>query len=103
MTSRSRNQGVAIISVLLIVAVVTVLATRMSGQLRMQIARVSGSVHAEQAYWHWLSAEALLRQVLLRELAESEGRTHLQQAWSSRQGPFPVRGGAIGGRVRDLH
>lgn len=103
MSSRQRTQGVAIISVLLIVAVVTVLATRMSGQLRMQIARVSGSEHAEQAYWHWLSAEALLRQVLLREHETSEGRTHLQQAWASRQGPFPVRGGAIGGRVRDLH
>lgn len=98
-----RTQGVAIISVLLVVAIVTVLATRMSSHLQLQIARVSGSEHAEQAYWHWLSAEALVRQVLLQEHEESEGRTHLQQGWASQQGPFPVRGGAIGGRVHDLH
>ncbi len=95
--------GVAIISVLLVVALVTILATRMSGHLQMQIARVSGSEHAEQAYWHWLSAEALVRQVLLKEHEESEGRTYLQQGWATQQGPFPVRGGLIGGRVYDLH
>src|SRR5690554_5863427 len=98
-----RTQGVAIISVLLVVAIVTVLATRMSGHLQLQIARVSASEHAEQAYWHWLSAEALVRQVLIREHEDSEGRTHLQQGWATQQGPFPVRGGAIGGRVHDLH
>ncbi|MCO4321581.1 type II secretion system minor pseudopilin GspK [Aliidiomarina quisquiliarum] len=101
--AQQRTQGVAIISVLLVVALVTILATRMSGHLQMQIARVSGSEHAEQAYWHWLSAEALVRQVLLKEHEESEGRTHLQQGWATQQGPFPVRGGFIGGRVYDLH
>ncbi len=104
MSSHSQpSKGVAIISVLLVVAIVTVLATRMSGQLRLQIARVTSSEHAEQAYWHWLSAEALVRQVLLQEHETSKGRTHLKQGWATQQGPFPVRGGAIGGRIRDLH
>lgn len=101
--TKQPTPGVAIISVLLVVALVTILATRMSGHLQLQIARVSGSEHAEQAYWHWLSAEALVRQVLLTEHEESEGRTHLQQGWATQQGPFPVRGGFIGGRVHDLH
>ncbi|MCC5855663.1 MAG: type II secretion system minor pseudopilin GspK [Idiomarina sp.] len=100
---RIKERGVALITVLLVIAVIAYLAARMTGHLQVQIGRVSASDHAEQAYWHWLSAEALVRQVLLTEHQESEGRSHLGQGWATQQGPFPVRGGLIGGRVRDLH
>ncbi|MCH8492608.1 MAG: type II secretion system minor pseudopilin GspK [Idiomarina sp.] len=101
--ARQKQQGFAIITVLLVVAIIVVLAMQMSSRLRIQVARIASSDYAEQAYWHWLSAEALVRQVLLTELEESEGRTHLEQNWALQQGPFPVRGGAIGGRIQDLH
>ena len=99
----ARQGGFAIITVLLVVAVVALLAMQMSTRLRMQVARVASSDYAEQAYWHWLSAEALTRQVLLLELENDDGRAHLNQNWASAQGPFPVRGGFIGGKIRDLH
>lgn len=102
-TISQQQKGVAIISVLFVVVLVTLLATRMSRHLQEQIARVGASEYAEQAYWHWLSAEALVRQVLLQEHKESDGRTHLQQGWATQQGPFPVRGGSIAGQVIDLH
>lgn len=98
-----RSRGFAIITVLLVVALIAVLAMQMSGRLRMQIARIASSDYAEQAYWHWMSAEALVRQVLLLELAEDEGHTNLSQNWATQQGPYPVRGGLIAGRIRDLH
>ncbi|EGN74715.1 type II secretory pathway, component PulK [Idiomarina sp. A28L] len=98
-----RSRGFAIITVLLVVALIAVLAMQMSGRLRMQVARIASSDYAEQAYWHWMSAEALVRQVLLVELAEDEGHTNLSQNWAIQQGPFPVRGGLIAGRIRDLH
>ncbi|RUO32778.1 type II secretion system minor pseudopilin GspK [Aliidiomarina sanyensis] len=98
-----RNKGSAIITVLLIIAFVTIIAVQMSERLRMQIARVASTDFAEQAYWHWLSAEALTRQVLLAELENDDWRAHLGQNWANQQGPFPVRGGQIGGRIRDLH
>lgn len=103
MKSPHRQQGVAIITVLLIVVIVTVLAVQMSGRLRLQIARVISSDHAEQAYWHWMSAESLVRQVLLAELEEDDNRVHLQQNWATQQGPFPVRNGMIAGEIKDLH
>ncbi|MCL5255603.1 MAG: type II secretion system minor pseudopilin GspK [Gammaproteobacteria bacterium] len=103
MKSPKRQQGVAIITVLLIVVIVTVLAVQMSGRLRLQIARVISSDHAEQAYWHWMSAESLVRQVLLAELEEDDNRVHLQQNWATQQGPFPVRNGMIAGEIKDLH
>ncbi|MCH8502279.1 MAG: type II secretion system minor pseudopilin GspK [Aliidiomarina sp.] len=103
MKSPKRQQGVAIITVLLIVVIVTVLAVQMSGRLRLQIARVISSDHAEQAYWHWMSAESLVRQVLLAELEEDDNRVHLEQNWATQQGPFPVRNGMIAGEIKDLH
>lgn len=103
MKSPQKQRGVAIITVLLIVVIVTVLAVQMSGRLRLQIARVVSSDHAEQAFWHWMSAEALSRQVLLAELENDEFRAHLAQNWATQQGPFPVRGGLIAGEIKDLH
>ncbi|CUS47253.1 MAG: type 2a secretion system protein GspK [Idiomarinaceae bacterium HL-53] len=99
----THQRGVAIISVLLVIAVVAVLAVKMSAQLRYQVARTQAAEAAEQGYWHWLSAEALARQVLLTELEENEGKAHLNQAWATSQGPYPVRGGMIGGEIKDLH
>lgn len=98
-----KQQGSAIIMVMLIIALIAVMAVQMSERLRLQIARIGGTDFAEQAYWHWLSAEALARQVLAAELEADDFRVHLRQNWATEQGPFPVRGGAIGGRIRDLH
>ncbi|RUO23634.1 type II secretory pathway protein [Aliidiomarina iranensis] len=85
------------------VALIAVLAIQMSSRLRVQVARIASSDYAEQAYWHWMSAEALVRQVLLIELEQNEGQTNLSQNWATAQGPYPVRGGMIAGRIRDLH
>ncbi|RUO37422.1 type II secretory pathway protein [Aliidiomarina shirensis] len=101
--SHSQPRGFAIITVLLVVALVAVLAMQMSSRLRVQVARIASSDYAEQAYWHWMSAEALVRQVLLLELREADGHTNLGQNWATQQGPYPVRGGLIAGRIRDLH
>ncbi|TRW50309.1 general secretion pathway protein GspK [Aliidiomarina halalkaliphila] len=98
-----KQQGSAIIMVMLIIALIAVMAVQMSERLRLQIARIAGTDFAEQAYWHWLSAEALARQVLTAELEAADFRAHLGQNWATEQGPFPVRGGVIGGRIRDLH
>ena len=99
---RSRQQGVALITVLLVVAVVAVLAVNMSGRLRGQVDRAQAMEMAENGYWYWLSAEALARRVLVTELS-ADKFAHRGQNWARRQGPFPVEGGYIGGRIRDLH
>lgn len=102
MMPKKKQRGVAIITVLLVIAVVSVLAVKMSGQLRYQLAYTSAHESSEQAYWHWLSAEALARQVLVGMQEQSDGKTQLNQDWAQPQGPFPVRGGMIAGQLKDL-
>ena len=96
------QRGVALITVLLVVAIVAVIAVNMSGRLKGQVERTLAMEMAENAYWYWLSAEALVSQVLETELGH-EGYAHRDQNWARQQGPFPVDNGLIGGRVRDLH
>lgn len=96
------QQGVAIVTVLLLVAVLVVMATRMTSQFQYQVLKAHGQLSVEQAYWHGLGAEALA-QVALKQLHESSPeRTHLAQSWAEEQGPFPIRGGYMAGQVHDL-
>lgn len=97
-----KQRGVALITVLLVVAIVAVVAVNMSGRLKGQVDRAHAMEMSENAYWHWLSAEQLVRQVLLAEV-ENDDYVHGGQNWATQQGPYPVEGGLIGGRIRDLH
>ncbi|MRJ42555.1 MULTISPECIES: type II secretion system minor pseudopilin GspK [Idiomarina] len=102
----SRQRGVALLMVLLVVALVSVLAISLSGRLQTSVLRTGNLQQAEQAYWYSLSAEEVVRELLQRELADSEGIASQDQVWyqQSQNGvAFPVVGGSIAGRIKDLH
>lgn len=116
MNSRRRNsqvgivtpqhqRGVALLMVLLVVALVSVMAVTLSGRLQTTVLRTANFQQAEQAYWYWLSAEEIVRELLQREVSESDGVVHQQQMWyqqSQSNSIYPVDGGAIKGEVQDL-
>ncbi len=101
-TKNSRQKGAALITVMLVIALVSVIAVNLGSKLQMQITRMGNLQQAEQSYWMWLSAEDVLKEALKRELNENDGVANNQQSWASRTGPFPVEGGQIAARVRDL-
>lgn len=103
MPTRMRsNRGAALITVMLVIAIVSVIAVNLGSSLQRQVSRSANLYQAEQSYWMWLSAEAVLAEVLQLELEQSDGIVHAEQNWATRQGPFPVAGGQIAARVRDL-
>ncbi|MCA1767811.1 MAG: type II secretion system minor pseudopilin GspK [Idiomarina sp.] len=97
------QQGAALITVLLVIALVSVIAVNLGGKLQLQIIRMGNLQQAEQSYWMWLSAEDVLKEVLQRELDENDGVAHREQNWAGQNGPFPVEGGQIAARVNDLY
>lgn len=104
MNKRHRQQGAALITVLLVVAIVSVIAVQLGSQLQNNVQRTANAYQAEQSYWMWLSAEEVLSEVLAQELDANDGIAHHNQAWAQENGPFPIEGGGqIAAVVRDLY
>jgi len=96
-----RQQGVALITALLIVAMVTVAATEMVTRQQMDIRRTGALLHGEQAYAYTLGAESWAQMVLARDKRDSKIDT-LYEDWSTQPPVSMVEGGSIIGRILDL-
>ncbi|MDU0353229.1 type II secretion system minor pseudopilin GspK [Paraglaciecola aquimarina] len=91
--SIARHQkGVALIIVLLIVAIVSVLATEMGTRLQLQIKRASNIKENNQAYWYAMGAEQFAQKSLSELYKSSSAVIHLEQPWNQ-EFTFPIEGG----------
>ena len=96
-----RQQGVALITALLVVAIATVAAVAMATRQQMDIRRTGGLLHSEQAYAFSLGAESWAQVVLARDKRDSKIDT-LYEDWSTQPPVSVVEGGSIIGRILDL-
>lgn len=96
-----RQQGVALITALLVVAIATVAAVAMATRQQMDIRRTAGLLHSEQAYAFSLGAESWAQVVLARDKRDSKIDT-LYEDWSTQPPVSVVEGGSIIGRILDL-
>jgi general secretion pathway protein K len=96
-----KHRGVALIIVLLILALVSVLATEMGSRLQLQVKRASNIKDSNQAYWYAMGAEQYARKSIQYLIQNSDGVIHLNQDWSD---PFtyPITGGGIEAQLIDL-
>ena len=98
---KPKQQGVALIIVLLIVALVSVLATEMGGRLQLQIKRASNIKENNQAYWYAMGAEQYARKSI-KQLMDNDGDViHLEQPWNE-EFVFPIEGGGIQAQLVDM-
>ena len=94
------ERGAALITVLLLVAIMSVLAVALLDDIRFGIRRATNAAENGQAQWYALGAEALARSRISR-LAAGNGRTSLAGNWPDRLVQFPVEEGQIGRRLAD--
>ena len=97
----SKQGGVALIIVLLIVAIVSVLATEMGGRLQLQVKRASTIKSSNQAYWYAVGAEQYASKAIKTLMAASNGVIHLNQPWAE-EFVFPIEGGGIEAQLVDM-
>ncbi len=100
--NHNKQQGVALITVMLIVAMCVVIATQMTGRLQMQMQRSTNISFNQQAYWYAMGAEAFTKRVLITAFKEEEEVTHLGQIWAQGETTYPVDFGEISGEITDL-
>ncbi|WP_416351530.1 type II secretion system minor pseudopilin GspK [Parashewanella curva] len=102
MVTRKRQQGVALLVVLLIVALIAVIATDITSRNQISVRRTINLTEYDQAYWYALSLEQLANKVLKKDLDDSKGEVNLSQVWAQTGVVFPVENGALAGEIKDM-
>lgn len=105
-TLPAQQQGVAIITALLIVAIATTLSVSFSTDLQLDVRRTGNIISSEQAVVYTQGAEDWVRGIL-REDRQDNNVDHLGEDWAIEIPPIPVdlddpSKGSIQGRLTDL-
>lgn len=100
----SRQRGVALITVLLVVAVVTVVCAGLIARQQLSIRSSANQLHVTQAWQYALGGETLAKAILQRDLRRGDPRQpvdHLGEAWAQPM-TFPLdEGGELRVRILD--
>ena len=87
---RQRQRGVALIIALILVALATVLATKLSFDGFLELRRTTTMMAAEQALHFGLGAEALAADVLMQDAQMNPQFTTLAGPWAQTTQPLPI-------------
>jgi len=98
---KTRQQGVALVTALLVVSLATVAAVAMATRFQVDMRRTGNLLNGEQAYAYALAAESWAYVILRRDSKESQ-HDSLDEDWSTALPPIPVEGGFVNGYVEDL-
>lgn len=96
-----KYKGVALVVVLLIVALVSILATQMVSRLQLNVIRAQNIKDNNQAYWYALGAEQFARKSLSTLVNLSPDNINLSQPWAQ-VFEYPVDGGSIKAELFDM-
>ena len=95
------NKGVALITALLIMALVATLAYTLEWNNSLDLRRTIVMLNREQAVQVALGAESWMQSILLQDIQESQ-TDHLGEIWASDLPGLPIDGGEIFGAIEDL-
>lgn len=94
------QQGVALIVVLLLLALMTLLAAQMTERLHHNFYRVENQVLNQQAYWYAQGMEELAK-VAIQQSTDDSDTINLNQAWATEGQRYPLEGGEAIGNILD--
>lgn len=102
---RAQQNGVALITALLVVALASTLAIAMSGRQQVDIRRTENSLRYDQGILYAQGGEKWAQSILLRdaESDQKDGRVDsLDEDWARELPPTPIEDGQISGNISDL-
>ena len=100
---RSSERGAALLTVLLLVAVIAVLAATALEKLRLATRLGGNAIAMDQARAYGLAAETLALTKVSDLLSRDKSRVTLAGGWSGRAIPLPVPGGLATANMRASH
>lgn len=99
--SRQRQCGVALLTVLLLVAVMSVVIVAVLDDIRFSQRRAGNAEAQAQAQWFALGAETLAANQLQSLWRRDRQRTTLEGGWNGRTLAFPLEHGMLQAKVED--
>lgn len=104
--SHAKQRGVALITVLLVVAMATLLVAAMMRSQHTAMQYAAGLFSQDQAWLYTQGAESFVTELLEEDSRrdQKEGRKvdHLGEVWARPFPTFPVDGGVVNARIADL-
>ncbi len=97
-----RSSGVALITVLLVVAIATVLGVTMARQQHDSIRYTTNQFDLTQARQYALGGEELARQILWQDFTDTPGRDDLTESWADPALFFEFENGDVSLQIEDL-
>lgn len=101
----SRQRGVALVTILFVVALISAIAYQLMQQQALTISQARAAFNGSQARHFALGAEALARQALFEDFnnADTRDSDHLQELWARPLAPFEIEAGYLEVQLTDLH
>ncbi len=97
----SSQKGIALLVILLIVAIVSILATEMMARLQLNVARTVNIKDNNQAFWYAMGAEQFAKKSLNELKTLSPDNMNLGQPWAQ-VFQYPIDSGGIQAELTDL-
>ena len=101
MNGKTRQKGVALLTALLLVALVTILTVNLQWDTSLDIRRSENLFQSDQALLYALGAEVWASEIL-RTDARDSGTDHTGEDWATPVPTLPIEGGAIRGFLEDM-
>lgn len=104
MMNRGRQQGVALISVLLVFTLVTLLASEMMTRNYIDIRKTAQLLNTKQAYYYALGGEEFARQILFRDSNDpnTSRSDNLLEPWATSEGILEIEQGEMTIKIIDM-
>lgn len=96
-----KQNGMALLVVLLLLAVMVTMASSMTSRYRMEWLRTYNQQIQMQHYWYLVGTESLISKVLKQDFNDNPNKNSLAQYWAVEGQVFPVENANVQGVVRD--
>jgi general secretion pathway protein K len=96
-----QQQGVALVTVLLIVVLASTIIVAMASRQQLDIRRTENTLRQSQAMMYLLGIEEWIKHLISEDRRNNE-TDHLGENWATRVPSLPVEGGSIEGYIEDL-
>lgn len=100
--SMKRNHGVALVSVMIVIAIVAGIGAAVVVDQQYAMRRTANLLHGNQAFMHLLALESWGREVLVQDKQQDRAEDSLLEDWARVLPPVSADGGIVSGQILDL-